>query len=392
MKTPNWNKADLINSTGIYAFRNKLNGKIYVGQSKRVLTRKRQHERGDLGNSRRFHNAMKRYGSEGFDYAVLEYCESKQLDAREVFWIEKLCSLYPDGYNLLSGGGAFQKHHAETRKKMSENQKRRVNEGVHPFASEEFQKKNALKQKELAKEGRHSSQQSWFQEKRNKTVNERIEQTGKFFSHTPETIEVYRKQQLDLYSEGRGKFQDPKLIEQNKIRVRERLAEGTHHTQRPDWSGKAREAARPQMKGVVLAIRKLDGDTVEMTFESINHACRELGAGKRGISSLCNKLPNVETVGCAVGKVIRGSFGQKPNWNLRELQKMPDSAFTRLMKVRFTILKEDGKNCIRTYLGLREGCRELEAGKSAVRWMLKGEKYKSTKCNLGRIVKVEEVF
>ena len=105
---------------------------------------------------------------------------------------------------------------------------------------------------------------------------------------------------------------------------------------------------------------------------------------------LCNKAEGIVSVGCNLGKVIKGTIGTSPDWSLSDLQKMPDSSFTKSIAVKFTIQTLDGKLIIKTYQGIREGCRDLDADKSAVRWVLKGQKYKSTKCNLGRIIKVEE--
>jgi len=380
----------LSDKSGIYAFRNKENGRVYVGQSKRVLTRKKQHERGDTNNSRRFHNAMNKHGPDGFDFTVLEYCEIELLDKKESYWIEQLNSLYPNGYNLTSGGGAFQKHHEETKKKFSDNQKKKIAEGTHLYQSREFIEKNRQHQIELGRIGKHSSQQPEFQEKRNKTVQERIAETGAFFKHSPETINSYKKKQRELYAQGKGKFQDPKLIENNKRLIKQKLAEGKHHTQESDWSERASKAAEKQKKMVYLAIRTTDGKTIEQSFISINDACRALESNKGGISNIC-KENNVMSVNCNVGKVIRGIFGTKPNWDLSELSKIPDSAFTRMIAVKFTIESNDGRLVHRTYDGIREGCKDLGADKSAVRWVLKGEKYKSTKCNIGRIVKVEMV-
>lgn len=381
----------LTDSSGIYAFRNKENGRVYVGQSKRVLTRKKQHERGDTKNSTRFHNAMNKHGSDGFDFAVLEYCELELLDEREVYWIIQLNSLHPNGYNLTTGGGAFQKHHEETRKKFSDNQKKRYESGEHMFSSPEFQKANALRQIEEAKLGKHVSQQPEFQEKRNKTVQERIAKTGAFFRHSLVEIEKKRKEQQELYAQGKGKFQDPILIEHNRQSVKRKLADGTHHSQQPDWSASASKAAEKQKKSIVIAIRTKDGKTIEQKYSSINQAERDLVMPNSHLSALCNDKDGVKTVQCKLGKIIKGVFGTQPSWDLKELSKIPDSALTKSIKVVFTIQKDDGKLIKKTYVSMNQGSIELGAQNSAVKWIRRGKKYKSTKCNLGRIIKVEDL-
>ena len=381
----------ITDSTGIYAFRNKESGKVYVGQSKKVLTRKKQHERGDTNNSRRFHNAMNKHGADGFEFTILEYCDVELLDEREGYWINQLNSLYPNGYNLTSGGGAFQKHHEETKKKFSDNQKKRYQSGEHLFASTEFQKKNSLRQKEEVRLGTHVTQQSEFKEKRSKTVQKKIQDTGVFFRHSLETIDSYKKKQQELYALGKGKFQDPKLIENNKKLVKQKLDEGTHHSQQPEWSSRASKAADKQKKCVVLAIRTLDGETIERKYPSINEAEKDLEIGNSHLSALCNGKDGVNTLKCNLGRVIRGEFGENPKWNLYELQLISDSAFTKSIKVIFTIQKNDESIIFKTYDSMNQGCIDLNAQSSAVKWIRRGRKYKSTKCDLGRIIKVEDI-
>jgi group I intron endonuclease len=379
------------NESGIYSFQNKLNGKVYVGQSKNILTRKKQHERGDTNNSRRFHNAMNKYGADGFVFTVLEYCDVELLDKRENYWIQKLNSLYPIGYNLTSGGGAFQKHHDETKKKFSENQKNRYKSGEHIFTSTEFKKANALRQIEDAKLGKHSSQQPEFKEKRNKTVQDRISQSGAFFKHSAETIDSYKKKQRELYSKGLGKFQDPQLIEHNRKLVKSKLAAGTHHSQQPDWSEKASKAAEKQKKSIMVVIRTTDGKTIEKKYPSINQAEKDLNIPNSHLSVLCNKKNRVKTIKCSVGLIVQGTFGNQPTWNLKELSTIPDSYFTKSIKVVFTIQQENGKIIKKTYNSINQGSIDLDAQYSAIKWIRRGQKYKSTKCNLGRIIKVEDI-
>jgi group I intron endonuclease len=380
---------DIENSSGIYAFRNKSNGKVYVGQSQNVKTRKRQHERGDTSNSRHFHNAMQKYGAAGFDWTVLEFCETEKLNERESHWVHELNSLYPNGYNLTSGGGAFQKHHPETRKKFSENQKKRVESNEHPFQSPEFIQNQKQHQIELASRGEHSSQRADVRAKRNRTVEERKARNGKFFSHTPEEIERKRLRQNQLYARGEGKFTQPEFIVKNIALVKSKLLDGTHHTQQDGWIEKSRLVHQHEMKEVVLAIRKSNGETLDLKFESLHEAARAIGADRSHLSAICKPDTRVISVKCDLGKVIKGTFGSCSNWNLEELKLLPNSAFTREKSVRITIQKDDGTNIIKSYQGQREACRDLGAQPRALRYMIKGEKYKSTGSNLGRIINVE---
>ena len=375
--------------SGVYAFRNKLNGKVYVGQSKNVMTRRVQHERGDTSNSRRFHNAMQKYGAEGFDWVVLEFCDIDQLNEREAYWVQKLDSLHPNGYNLTSGGGAFQKHHSETRLKFSQNQKKLVESNEHHFQSPEFIEKQTRHQIELGTRGEHSSQRKDVKEKRNQTVQDRIASNGKFFSHTPEEIERKRQHQIKLYANGEGKFTQPEFIENNVAIVKRKLENRTHHTQQEGWVEKSRVAHQHEMKAIVVAIRKPDGATVEFKFESLHDAARDLLADRAHITAICKSSSGVISVKCKLGKIVKGIIGAEPDWDLEKLKLIPDAAFTNQKAVTVTIQKDDGTIVIKSYQGQREACRDLSAQPRALRYMIKGEKYKSTGCNLGRIIKAQ---
>jgi group I intron endonuclease len=381
----------ILNSSGIYAFRNKLDGKIYVGQSKNVLTRKHQHEKSKLNNSRRFHNAMKKHTPKGFDWVVLEYCEKKELNEREAYWVTQLNSIHPNGYNLTSGGGAFQRHHQETKLQFSRNQLAKVEQKTHLFVSQDFIRVQTQRQIELGKRGEHSSQRIEVREKRNKTVRMRMLLNGKFFSHTAEEINKRRKIQIELYAKGLGKFQDAQFIERNRQLVREKLLNGNHHTQQEGWTEKSIEAHRHEMKPLVVAIRTDDGKTIEKKYDSLHEAERQLEADRSHISAMCSGNNGVITVQCKIGKIIKGNFGVEAEWSLEDIKKLPNAHFKRKMTVEVTIKMHDGSVILEKYDGQREACRQLEASPSAFRGVLRKEKYKTTKCNLGKIIQVVEV-
>lgn len=102
---------------GIYKITNKINGKIYVGQSIDIEERWKQHEYKAFNtNSNAYnsaiHQAFRKYGVENFEYQVIELCSVEELDEKEIYWIDKLGTLSPNGYNILPGG---QKTRASTR-------------------------------------------------------------------------------------------------------------------------------------------------------------------------------------------------------------------------------------------------------------------------------------
>ena len=86
----------------IYKAVNKINGKVYVGQTVNpVSVRIRQHfNRPDHP----FGVALRKYGLCGFDIRVLEECPRELLNDRERHWIAEIQAHSRAGYNLTLGG------------------------------------------------------------------------------------------------------------------------------------------------------------------------------------------------------------------------------------------------------------------------------------------------
>ena len=83
--------------------------KLYVGQTRRKVPEKRWKEHCQESLSGKTHalsNAIRKYGAENMKFEVIESCRDDMLNEREHYWIEKLKSLSPDGYNLTTGGDA----------------------------------------------------------------------------------------------------------------------------------------------------------------------------------------------------------------------------------------------------------------------------------------------
>lgn len=99
---------------GIYKIENKINNKIYIGQSHKIEQRWKEHIAAmnkTSVNYRPLYRAFKKYGINNFDFSVIETCTPEQLDAREQYWIQYYNSFFfapnSNGYNLnLGGNGA----------------------------------------------------------------------------------------------------------------------------------------------------------------------------------------------------------------------------------------------------------------------------------------------
>ncbi len=102
----------------IYKITNKINGKIYIGQTiNTVDTRFSQHCR---QKSSVLSKAINKYGKTNFIIEVLEIVQTRdELDYLERYYIKYYNSISPFGYNLEGGGSLKKEISLETRKKQS---------------------------------------------------------------------------------------------------------------------------------------------------------------------------------------------------------------------------------------------------------------------------------
>src|ERR1700677_416033 len=112
----------------IYKWTNKLNGKIYIGQTTKSLShRVRMHVNTTAtGSPLPLHNAIRKYGIESFMVEAIAQTESlKELNRLEIKYIKKLDCRVPKGYNLKIGGDNHS-WHPDSRKKASISAKERM--------------------------------------------------------------------------------------------------------------------------------------------------------------------------------------------------------------------------------------------------------------------------
>lgn len=102
----------------IYKITNKINGKVYIGQTIRSLEKRWEcHQHQD--NCTHIHRAIKKYGPENFTIEQIDVaCTRDELDRKEQFWIEHYNSMMPNGYNLQTGGRHCE-FSDETKRKIS---------------------------------------------------------------------------------------------------------------------------------------------------------------------------------------------------------------------------------------------------------------------------------
>lgn len=106
---------------GIYCVKNITNGKCYVGQSTDIEGRWNQHLN-QYSKCTLLLEDMRIFCVENFELSILETLPSdkEQLQEREKYWIKKLNSKYPNGYNVSDGGnGMFGSHSEISKQKIS---------------------------------------------------------------------------------------------------------------------------------------------------------------------------------------------------------------------------------------------------------------------------------
>lgn len=109
----------------IYVIKNQINDHIYVGFTRNIDDRMKQHRLLRSGCSHLV-NAIKKYGIENFFVEIIEFGRDEKhgLTVRESCWIQQL---HPE-YNITAGGEGILNytHSLETRAKISHSLKKRV--------------------------------------------------------------------------------------------------------------------------------------------------------------------------------------------------------------------------------------------------------------------------
>lgn len=95
-------------ATGIYKITNLVNGHAYIGQSLNIEERWKDHKiaaynKNDNGYMYPLYQAIRKYGLEQFSFKILEECNYKLLNEKEMYYIQ-LYNTYHQGYNQTLGG------------------------------------------------------------------------------------------------------------------------------------------------------------------------------------------------------------------------------------------------------------------------------------------------
>ena len=140
----------------IYKARNKHNNKCYIGQTSRNLdTRIAEHT---TSQKTIFHKALAKYGSESFEWSVLEsHSNRDEANKREIELIEEYQS-YTNGYNSHPGGrvGGF-----TTEQSIRKRQVTRKANGGYESVSKRQSESNVSKRPEVQQKISNSVKALW---------------------------------------------------------------------------------------------------------------------------------------------------------------------------------------------------------------------------------------
>ena len=157
----------------VYKATNKINGKMYIGQTVGSLDARISRHISDALLERYdmyFHNAVRKHGKENFDWKIIAECNSlEELNKAEIEMIEKY-NTFGNGYNLTKGGEGSSgfKHSEETKQKLSEinsgennpNYGKRRSEETRRKISDSNKGKNDFRGKNNPMYGKHHSEET----------------------------------------------------------------------------------------------------------------------------------------------------------------------------------------------------------------------------------------
>jgi group I intron endonuclease len=130
----------------IYKITNTVNGKIYIGQTKKFRGEKKygieKRFKSHISASKRnkgcpkLCNSMRKYGSDKFIIEQIDEASVDHIDEKEIHYIKLYNSTNDNiGYNITMGGGGLKSVHPtdETRKKMSNARKENGDVGINQY-------------------------------------------------------------------------------------------------------------------------------------------------------------------------------------------------------------------------------------------------------------------
>lgn len=103
----------------VYIITNTVNGKVYIGQTRKALSERMRHHFSKYETCRKLKEAIEQYGEKSFTYSVLELVPFSKLNEREAYFIKKYNSI-ENGYNIKEGNSKFKGRKIHSIKHLAE--------------------------------------------------------------------------------------------------------------------------------------------------------------------------------------------------------------------------------------------------------------------------------
>lgn len=209
---------------GIYKITNKVNGKCYIGQSIHIKKRFQEHIKSKFNTP--LCKAFKKYGIDNFTFEVIEECEEKKLNEREIYYIKFFHSCVDEyGYNLTYGGDGNIAGVSEiTKNKLSECRKGKKNPMFGRKLSKKSLAKRSIAYKNTLKNMPEEQRQQWFKNigiaQKGKIISN--EQRQKISKSLKEFYKNHPEKRQEISEKGKGKKRNKKFCEKlKKIKVKQ---------------------------------------------------------------------------------------------------------------------------------------------------------------------------
>ncbi len=184
----------------IYLITNKINGKMYCGQTIKPLIRRFKAHTKKTSKCYALTKAIQYFGDENFYFDQIDSATTyKELNMKEVYWIETLKTMSPNGYNTRFGG---------RNGKITNETKEKIKKTLTGTKQTESHRRNNSESKwnQLPKKGRKYKGTSYFKNIKKFqsaiTVNYKRIFLG-YFDTEEEAAKVYNNA-VDKYRDGKG--------------------------------------------------------------------------------------------------------------------------------------------------------------------------------------------
>jgi group I intron endonuclease len=217
----------------IYKATNIINGKVYIGKTKYTLeNRKSEHFKKAKNPKLLFHKALKKYGSDKFDWEVVFECNDElELNNAEIKFISEYNSI-ECGYNLTTGGEGGYTFSKDVLACIGKHTKIRNDKFGNPFKGRQHSDKTKQLLSEKAKlryqTKEHPLKGVSISDNLKKVISKKVkkwletnEPAMKGKTHSNEAKEAMRKARVDWYKKNTNGFKGKTHTDEVKKQISE---------------------------------------------------------------------------------------------------------------------------------------------------------------------------